>query len=184
MPALNDTVAGNAVSPNFKWGEVVAAKTQQDSDALWTALLGDSVAQQNAESLATFLLQPIRDDLGGRIEVTSWYRTPEHNAAVEGAPQSLHLIAAAADIVPMDNTLAELQASCEKFRPMLQELIVYPNDGHIHIGMASTFVLGKVLTSSNGTYATISPTTTVQRLATFALIGGLGLLAALVLKGA
>ncbi len=43
-------------------------------------------------------LQALRDNLGKPITVISGYRTPEHNAAVGGSKNSLHMTARAADI--------------------------------------------------------------------------------------
>ncbi len=58
----------------------------------------------NARRLAE-ALEVVRAECGGRpVIILSWYRTPEHNEEVRGAPQSQHLVAAAADfrIPPLD----------------------------------------------------------------------------------
>ena len=44
-------------------------------------------------------LQKLRDHFGRPVIITSGYRTPEHNRAVGGAPDSQHLYGRAADIV-------------------------------------------------------------------------------------
>lgn len=173
MPELTLPVAGNE-SPNFAWGEVVAAADPLESHVLWSALEADQRAQTNARLLAEWVLQPMRDRLGGPIRVTSWYRTPEHNSAVDGAPHSLHLIGAGADLVPVDRPLADLQAVAETLRERCQEIIVYPGDGHIHVGMAASFNVGKVLVKrQGGAYATVMPAATVALLGIVLVVGAL-----------
>ena len=54
-------------------------------------------------------LQVLRDSLGVAITVNSGYRSPAHNAAIGGKPGSMHLQAAAADIVATGYTAAQVQ---------------------------------------------------------------------------
>lgn len=58
--------------------------------------------QPNARRLAEHVLEPIRYDFGGPLIPLSWYRTPEYNRAIGGAPKSFHCYALAADIRPAD----------------------------------------------------------------------------------
>ena len=51
----------------------------------------------NVQGLAVNL-QGLRDDLGGPLHIVSGYRTPDHNKKVNGAKNSQHLYAKAADI--------------------------------------------------------------------------------------
>lgn len=53
----------------------------------------------NAIRLAETVLEPLRIHLGP-LSVSSWYRSPELNAAVGGEKTSYHLEALACDIVP------------------------------------------------------------------------------------
>ena len=64
------------------------------------------------------LLNEIRMAFGKPIIVNSGYRSPEHNAAVGGVPDSLHVQGLAADIRPRDHDdLPRLQALCDKMNP-------------------------------------------------------------------
>lgn len=172
--SLSDPVAGS-LSPNFAWGEVVAADTPQESGGLLTALKGDTVALDNAVLFAEYVLQPIRNEVG-RVRVTSWYRTPTHNAYVGGSATSLHLLAAAADIEAIDVSQAKLLEVCQKYRARLEEIITY-KDGHIHVGMAKQFTLGKVLVKREGRYLTLVSARNVTRFGVLAALAGLTYLA-------
>jgi uncharacterized protein YcbK (DUF882 family) len=43
-------------------------------------------------------LQVLRDEVKKSIQITSGYRSPEHNAKVKGAKNSMHVLGMAADI--------------------------------------------------------------------------------------
>jgi uncharacterized protein YcbK (DUF882 family) len=45
-----------------------------------------------------FLLEAIREDVGGPVRLTSGCRCPDHNQAVGGVPDSVHTLGEAADI--------------------------------------------------------------------------------------
>lgn len=55
-----------------------------------------SVVHSNIKRLAT-ALQTIRDEVNRPITITSGYRSPAHNRAVGGAPNSTHLVGTGAD---------------------------------------------------------------------------------------
>lgn len=61
------------------------------------------------------MLNAIRSRFGKPIIVNSGYRSPEHNAAVGGVPNSQHVLGTAADIRPEDlSDLSELQEICNE----------------------------------------------------------------------
>ena len=87
-------------------------------------------------------LEAARAILGVPLEVTSAYRSPEHNAAVGGASDSDHVTGLAADVVPVGMTKLEayrrLQSANEAGRlPPFDQLIYYALDDHVHIGLGS-----------------------------------------------
>lgn len=53
----------------------------------------------NVQRLAS-ALQLVRDRVGAPLKINSGYRTPAHNRAVGGSPNSQHLFARAADVHP------------------------------------------------------------------------------------
>jgi uncharacterized protein YcbK (DUF882 family) len=73
-------------------------------------------------------LQAIRDEYGAPISITSGYRTPNHNASVGGAPNSLHTLGMAADVTGDD---------IDKIASIASELglvfRIYPEKNFVHL---------------------------------------------------
>jgi hypothetical protein len=57
-----------------------------------------AVVEARLEQLVEWILDPVRELWGAPIEVNSGYRSPELNAAVNGAVNSQHMLGEAADI--------------------------------------------------------------------------------------
>jgi hypothetical protein len=82
------------------------------------------------------ILEAVRAVLGVPLVVTSFWRSPEHNAEVGGVNASQHLTGNAADVIPKGLALG---TAYDRLRPMLEQLpefgqmIFYPVKGHIHI---------------------------------------------------
>jgi hypothetical protein len=62
----------------------------------------------NIVQLANDLVAVIK--LIGSCTVNSWLRTPIHNTQVGGSAHSAHLLGAAVDLHPVDNTVADCKA--------------------------------------------------------------------------
>lgn len=64
------------------------------------------------------LLEQLRENIGGPIEISCAYRCPSHNAEVGGVPDSQHVLGTAADIQTPDyehcNTPETLKWYCEQ----------------------------------------------------------------------
>jgi uncharacterized protein YcbK (DUF882 family) len=111
------------LSPHFEWGEFWQGSIEPPP-WLYPAYV----------QLARLYLEPLRAAFGV-CTVHSGYRTPEHNAAVAGAPRSLHLgrqtrpPAAAADVSFRSSTPREWFDAAARLSP--GGLGRYPT--HIHI---------------------------------------------------
>ncbi|MEM6380083.1 MAG: D-Ala-D-Ala carboxypeptidase family metallohydrolase [Bacteroidota bacterium] len=68
---------------------------------------------ENVKELAENL-QKIRDTLNQPIHINSGYRSPAHNAAIGGVPDSQHLTGKAADITMKNFTSKDLALRIEK----------------------------------------------------------------------
>ena len=73
-------------------------------------------------------LQAIQDEYGASISITSGYRTPNHNASVGGAPNSLHTLGMAVDVAGDDlDRIAKIAMDLGMVvRP-------YPNKNFVHL---------------------------------------------------
>ena len=66
----------------------------------WPILGSDEHLQMHLRALAVTVLEPLRLLAGHPLICISGYRSPAHNASVNGVKASQHMLANAADIVP------------------------------------------------------------------------------------
>jgi hypothetical protein len=85
----------------------------------------DDAQRDNLVALCTQLLEPLRDAAGGPLKITSGYRSPELNRALEGsASRSQHTEGKAADVQPSGISVLDLfQAAIRRGLPFDQ--IIY-----------------------------------------------------------
>lgn len=92
------------ISKNFKYSEMVksgyAEKYNKDNSP-------NAVERSNIYRLVTEVLQPIRDEFGEPVVVTSCFRSEEVNRGVGGVKNSDHRYGAAADIRTKSDLLNE-----------------------------------------------------------------------------
>lgn len=92
--------------------------------------LPDDLILANLDSVAN-RLQVIRDLIQLPIQITSGYRTPEHNKKVGGSPNSYHLKGMAADIVVLGMGAIEVQQFLDNWSGGIGE---YGTFTHLDIG--------------------------------------------------
>lgn len=108
------------LSPHFTIGEFVRKGVEPPAAVV-----------KNLTRLAA-ALEEVRTLMGNKpITVNSGYRTPEHNKAVGGAPNSYHLKGMAADIVVMGMSPKQVQAKLKKWNGGLG---AYTTFTHVDIG--------------------------------------------------
>lgn len=88
-------------------------------------------------------LEAFRALLGVPLHLTSFYRTPDHNALIGGSETSDHMLALAADVVPIGASLVQvasriLAAEASGKMPPVDQVIFYPfTTGHLHLGFGA-----------------------------------------------
>lgn len=96
----------------------------------------------NLGRLVHTLLDPLRNDLGQPVRVTSGYRSPQVNAAVGGSRTSRHMLGLAADIKVRGMESTTLAERIEQLRQDgfldYDQVIAYAasRGGHVHVGLA------------------------------------------------
>lgn len=113
------------------------------------------------------VLDPIRQEWGSGICVTSGYRSVALNRKVGGSPTSAHCLGYAADTAPSNNDMAGYQRtvlSWAKKNKFDQIILEYPDRHsvsrwiHIAVRNAAGLQRGQILTTSNGrAYRTVRP---------------------------
>lgn len=101
QPLIDWTNPACLISQYFSVAEV----TQGDPDRIPTP---GSEEESNILALAAEL-DKIRDEWGGPIGVTSWYRPYQINLAVGGVPDSQHIHGLAADIYPANGDIYDFE---------------------------------------------------------------------------
>ena len=101
-----------------------------------------SAAVGNLRSVLVPALEKFRVLLGAPLIITSGYRTPTHNEQVGGSATSDHPNGLGADFIPQGVSLYDAyeklaKANSQGQLPAFDQLIYYPADKHIHLGMGS-----------------------------------------------
>jgi hypothetical protein len=78
-------------------------------------------------------LQALRDRLGKPLILRSAYRSPEHNRAMKGAPQSKHMDGAAFDIAMSNHDPVEFEAAARAVGFL--GFGFYPRSGFMHVDL-------------------------------------------------
>lgn len=118
------------LSANFRLAQATASKTAKDKGI---SNVPDAKAMTNLRYTAA-VLEQFHWLIG---TITSWYRSPELNAAVGGVPTSFHTTGLAVDFRPADEfDKFEVVDILKGLRiPTIRKVIVYDDTGHVHISI-------------------------------------------------
>ena len=105
------------------------------------------------QSLATNVLQPVRDHYGRGVKVNSGYRSPEVNASVGGSKTSDHCKGQAADIEIPGIANAELAAYIRDELQFTQLILEFytpgvPDSGWVHVSYDPANLKKQVMTAT------------------------------------
>lgn len=118
------------LSPHFTLAELTRTST---------GLANEPTPSQVAAltSLCLHVLEPIRALLGVPIRITSGFRGSAVNAAIKGAAGSQHMRGEAADFRPVGIDVEAAMGLIAAARLPVDQLIVYPRGGFIHVSYAA-----------------------------------------------
>ena len=119
----------------FSWREMQTTSTGLDNTPT-------EEARNNLYRLVQEVLDPLREELGVPIRVTSGYRSPKVNAAVGGSNTSRHMLGLAADIKAKGYDARQVVATIDQMqqegRLDYDQAIAYAvsRGGHVHVGLS------------------------------------------------
>lgn len=150
-PALigGDTMTTH-ISTHFTWREATHSDT-----AVRRGLRNDpDDAVKQAIEDAAHGLEGVRSLLGDKpIDITSWYRSPEVNAAVGGSKTSDHQTGYAVDFRPRAMNAYQAAKIIEASPLMFDQLIWYPAQDRLHISFAPKLRREVMTKRQSATYA-------------------------------
>lgn len=97
--------------------------------------------KDNLKELCEHVLQPVREELGFSLTITSGYRCKRVNDLAKGAKNSDHLYGFAADIICQDN--AKLFEALKKYK--FKQLINEYNLSWVHVSYDKNNLKGEIL---------------------------------------
>jgi len=94
-------------------------------------------AQRNLQLLVHYVVRPLRQWFGARLQITSAYRSPAVNRAVDGASDSQHLHGEALDLIVQGLTAHQLATHIVRAGLPFDQLIWYAPErgGHVHLSL-------------------------------------------------
>lgn len=120
----------------FTWAELTAssAAARLGLDNTPTA-----EAQQALQVVVRYILDPLRQAFGSRLRVTSGYRSPAVNEAVDGSATSQHMKGEAVDLVVDGYTAQQVATVIARAGIPFDQLIWYApkRGGHVHVSLSA-----------------------------------------------
>lgn len=120
------------ITPHFSWEEMTESRTAQLQGIENRPGTSEMVA---LERLVKQLLQPLREQFGRPIRVSSGYRCAELNRRVGGVPTSQHLKGEAADC-HVDGDITALLDVLLESRLVFDQAIVYRKRNFLHLSLS------------------------------------------------
>jgi hypothetical protein len=135
------------LSKNFTLAEFIFSQTAQ---RLGINNTPNQSHINNMKSLCTHILQPLRDNLGVPIKVTSGYRSPALNKAIGGSQTSQHSNGEAVDIVINGMTPRQICEAIIEFNLPFDQLIL-EFDSWVHVSFSPRHRRQKLTINKSGT---------------------------------
>lgn len=123
---------GYRLGRNFSVGGLTASETADAHGVAIRVEKGSDVAR-NLRGLVVGVLQPLRDDVGEPVFVSSGYRPPDVNELVGGAPDSQHVAGEAADVYARGLSATELARRIVSLGLPYDQVIVEHDQGVVHV---------------------------------------------------
>lgn len=128
------------LSNNFTLEELLRSSIA-DEHSIFEQYNPSTEVIDNLEELCKNILQPVRDELGFSLTITSGYRCPKINKLAKGTINSDHLYGFAADIICQDN--AKLFEVLKKYK--FKQLINEYNLLWVHVSYDKDNLKGEIL---------------------------------------
>lgn len=125
---------------NFTLEELIASTTASEH-GIAEQFCPPKEVIDNLKLLCEHVLQPVREELGFPLTITSGYRCKRVNDIVKGAKNSDHLYGFAADIICQDN--AKLFEALKKYK--FKQLINEYNLSWVHVSYDKNNLKGEIL---------------------------------------
>jgi zinc D-Ala-D-Ala carboxypeptidase len=94
-------MSADLLSPHLSVAEFLATSHRDLVAIQASSWAGAENVRHNACRFASLVFEPVRTVLGAPLHVTSGYRCPALNGAVGGKATSRHILALAADVIPI-----------------------------------------------------------------------------------
>lgn len=128
------------LSNNFTLEEMLRS-TVADEHKIFEQYNPPNEVIEHLEELCKNVLQPVREELGFSLTITSGYRCQKVNTLAKGAVNSDHLYGFAADIICQDN--AKLFEALKKYK--FKQLINEYNLQWVHVSYDKNNLKGEIL---------------------------------------
>lgn len=128
----------NLIMKHFNWNEFEWSDTAIKKNI--SNKIPNYLVKSNILKLVDRILDPLRENLGCPIIISSGYRCPELNKLVGGVKNSQHTIGQAADITFQYKDIMLLTAyerlQTSPFKEYIDQCIYYEKKGFIHISIS------------------------------------------------